>query len=470
MVSRKTGWRIVTLAAALYAAASADGPSTRAMDRAPPIPPADIPNVSAAPSSERRKPARRSAPVRSPAPAEFEPMDAPVEAEPLPPAQTWSSPPVESRAAGRLVWGGALPEADSGYVPSPAYEQPGADEDVAPARRAAPRKAARRPAAPPPEWAEPPERAEPVDAAPEQEAAPGTREDPGPGNYGRTYPVRDLSPQRRSDAEPVDEPPVREASLAPSRPPEIVDDGGAGHGAEPDARFDPWEGLTDAEPANDARVLASLPAYAPSGSPRTGGMDRPGLGVFEREVPEGYRPLAASEAMCRRELKRLGVVYRDVSRVATGGACGIDHPVRVSQAVAGIAMSPPATMNCAAALRVARWLRDDVKPAARWKLWKRPTALINASSYRCSRIAGSRTISEHAGGNALDVGGFRFADGSTVRVEPKGAFSFRERAFQTAIRTASCRHFGTVLGPGYNRAHADHLHLDVKTRLRPVCK
>ena len=133
-------------------------------------------------------------------------------------------------------------------------------------------------------------------------------------------------------------------------------------------------------------------------------------------------------------------------------------------------MRPAATLNCAAALRVAEWMRDEVKPAARWKLLKRPTAVINASSYRCSFIAGSRSISEHASGNALDVAGFKFADGSVMAIEKKGFFDFREKAFQSAVRSSACEYFGTVLGPGYNRAHADHLHLDAKQRRRTVCK
>ncbi|WP_156419511.1 extensin family protein [Aureimonas sp. AU12] len=473
MVSRKTGWRIVTLAAAVYAAAGADGPFHPAAARGP-IPPADIPNVASRPPEGRAKPGRsptrrepsvrREAPAREPAPSRYE------------------APPQPAPGGGNLVWGGPLPTDDMGYVPSPAYGE-------APARRGGGLAAPPVAREPEPAMAEPaPPSAEPDAGVAETAPAFEAEEppvDPGPGQYGRTYPVQELRPQVRGSAEPAGEPPgaplVREASLPTLGPPVVVDDGGAGYGAEPDADFDPWEGLTEAEPEpevapaprqappRESRRLASLPATAPPTS--RGGLDaRPGRGTLEAEVPEGYRPLAKSEALCRRELKRLGVVYRDVSRVASGGSCGIDHPVRISQAVSGIAMSPPAVMNCQAALKVARWLKDDVKPAARWKLWKRPTALINASSYRCSRIAGSRTISEHASGNALDVGGFRFADSSVVKVEPKGAFSFRERAFQTAIRQGSCRHFGTVLGPGYNRAHADHLHLDVKTRLLPICK
>ncbi|RIY02202.1 hypothetical protein D3218_07165 [Aureimonas flava] len=322
--------------------------------------------------------------------------------------------------------------------------------------------------APSPSAADPePARPEPVYAAPAP--APLPTPERGPGDYGRTYPVQEAAP-----------PALQEAALEPLAAPREIDDGGALPSAEmPDSTFDPWEGLTEPEaaappepaPKRAPERRSTVPSWASLGGDRPlSPIARPPRGALESETPSGYRPMAQSEAMCRRELRKLGVRFTDLSPVSSGRSCGIDDPVRVTVALKGIAMSPPATLNCRTALNVARWLRDDVKPAARWKLWKQPTALINLSSYRCSRIAGSRTISEHAGGNALDVGGFRFGDGSVVKVEPKGPFAWREKPFQNQIRRASCRHFGTVLGPGYNRAHVDHLHLDSKVRLRPVCK
>ena len=174
--------------------------------------------------------------------------------------------------------------------------------------------------------------------------------------------------------------------------------------------------------------------------------------------------------MCRRALQKLGVKFVDATSISKGRSCGIDYPVKVTDIVPGVAMRPAATLNCMATLRVAQWMKNEVMPAARWKLLQRPTVLINASSYRCSRIAGSRSISEHASGNALDVRGFKFANGSFMEIEKKGFFEFRQKSFQKKVRESACRYFGTVLGPGYNEDHADHLHLDAKQRRRAVCK
>ncbi|MFD2236259.1 extensin family protein [Aureimonas populi] len=405
---------------------------------------------------------------------------------------------------GNLVWGGHVPppprpgEAPV-YVPSPAYSAERGYETPAQSNFRGVQPT-------------PPQFLEPV-AQPQPQAmvAPDER---GPGDYGRTYPVQP-APQDSSYGQPA---PVQEAALPPLEGGRVIDDAGGGglYGSRPDEAFDPWDGSSGADPvprsvpapmaapsggpvprapisgqpgqgaargavappASAPRPAAAVPSYAAVEQARPerqeGGRGwnpfRWGRGALEDKTPTGYRSLPRGEAMCRRELQRLGVQFTEVSPVGNGGGCGIQNPIRVTQAAKGIAMQPAATLSCQTALQTARWLDNDVRSAARWTLWKRPTAVLNASSYRCSRIAGSRTISEHALGNALDIRGFRFADGSTMDVEPKGLFSPRERKFQNNVRRAGCRYFGTVLGPGYNKAHDDHLHFDVKTRSRSVCK
>lgn len=235
------------------------------------------------------------------------------------------------------------------------------------------------------------------------------------------------------------------------------------------------EGRVEDLPPEKLRDAARLdPPKTATIKPNQGGGKRSifdfGRGALEAETPTGYSRMPPSEAMCRKQLQKLGVKFVDASSIKKSRSCGIDYPVKIHDIAPGIAMRPSATLNCEAALRVAQWMKDEVKPAARWKMLKRPTVLINASSYRCSRIAGSRSVSQHASGSALDVRGFKFSDGSIMDIERKGFFSFRERGFQKSVRESACRHFGTVLGPGYNEDHADHLHLDTKQRRRAVCK
>ncbi|WP_244486786.1 extensin family protein [Aurantimonas sp. Leaf443] len=415
----------------------------------------------------------------------------------------------------KLVWGGPVPQAGTGYVPSaprrgeareaapfgagpvppaeiPAVaEEPVALQPLPPARRVArppasaelePATAARADEASERSLYEdlmgaslPPAEAGATEV--DEEAAPdgsalGERPDAdGPGRLYDVGPQASLGEEATaalSEPEPILEPDVAIApepavSAAPRVP------GRAPAGLRPVARVGTPEGRAAprrSEPA--VPRVASLEPVVPLGRVDPGLPG--GRGALEDETPGGYVPLPRAEAMCRAALRRQGVRFTEVAPIRRGRACGIPHPIRVTSVAGNVAMLPAATLNCAAAARISDWVQDEVKPAARWKLWKTPRAVLNASSYRCSTIAGSRTVSEHATGNALDVRGFVFTDGSVFDVEKKGFFSFREKGFQQTIRRSACENFGTVLGPGYNYAHRDHLHLDAKNRRRVVCK
>ena len=69
-----------------------------------------------------------------------------------------------------------------------------------------------------------------------------------------------------------------------------------------------------------------------------------------------------------------------------------------------------------------------------------------------------------AHGEAIDIGAFVLADGRRVSVRHgwNGA-SDQERAFLRTVHTSACKRFGTVLGPAYNAAHADHFHVELGT-------
>ncbi len=65
-------------------------------------------------------------------------------------------------------------------------------------------------------------------------------------------------------------------------------------------------------------------------------------------------------------------------------------------------------------------------------------------------------LSAHAEGLAIDIAGFELANGSTLRITPEDP----PNPALTALRTAACGWFTTVLGPGSDAAHAAHLHVD----------
>ncbi len=124
-----------------------------------------------------------------------------------------------------------------------------------------------------------------------------------------------------------------------------------------------------------------------------------------------------------------------------------------------VAVVPPATLRCSMAEQVARWVRDDVAPAAKAIVGAVLHRLDDLDSYECrsqNRIRGAR-LSEHGRANAFDVGDFRGADGKVFGLtDVKVAKAWRE-----ALRASACARFATVLGPGSDGYHEEHVHLDL---------
>mgnify|MGYP000395092498 CR=1 FL=1 len=191
--------------------------------------------------------------------------------------------------------------------------------------------------------------------------------------------------------------------------------------------------------------------------------------VFGRGESNPGNAMPAEEAQCRKRLQRLGVKYRDIPRIRDSASCGIDWPVEVTSLGRGIKLTPAAKLNCAMAEEAALWAQKDLVPAARTRYLSGVAAVRQMSSYSCRKIAGSRTMSEHSKGNALDIGAIKLKNGRVIVVHRSGLFAFRERSFLRKVRGEACGRFGTVLGPGYNRDHADHFHLDLKERRNVAC-
>lgn len=73
-------------------------------------------------------------------------------------------------------------------------------------------------------------------------------------------------------------------------------------------------------------------------------------------------------------------------------------------------------------------------------------------------------VSEHAKGNALDIAGFRLEDGTSIIVKPLPSDTEPKPTLMRAYRASGCGYFTTVLGPGSNAAHEEHLHFDYAMR------
>jgi hypothetical protein len=166
-------------------------------------------------------------------------------------------------------------------------------------------------------------------------------------------------------------------------------------------------------------------------------------------------------------------------RSALGGpsVCGAERPFEMSAAAQGrVSLRPPALLRCPMIPQVERWVRDVVEPAALHNFGVPLSEMTVAASYGCramNNIPGGR-LSEHGHANAIDISAFTLADGRKIKVLTGWNGDARERAFLRAVRSGACNEFTTVLGPGADRFHADHLHMDLARHghdgLRRICK
>jgi hypothetical protein len=130
------------------------------------------------------------------------------------------------------------------------------------------------------------------------------------------------------------------------------------------------------------------------------------------------------------------------------------------------AVSPAATLACPLVSMLDRLVSDSVQPAAaRW--FGQPVAEIKQiSAYSCRGMNGDSNarISEHAFGNALDIAAFTLADGRLITVKDGWRGAPEEQGFLHDVQSAACMLFSTVLAPGSNVYHYDHMHVDLMRR------
>ncbi len=182
---------------------------------------------------------------------------------------------------------------------------------------------------------------------------------------------------------------------------------------------------------------------------------------------ENIYTMSNSEAACRTRLKRLGVVFTEKSPINQSGSCRIDNPIEVSGFNSGsIAFKPAATLNCQVTEAFARWIKGDLQPSSRLRYLSGINTIHNAGGYSCRTMNNRRgaKMSEHSRGNAIDVTKIVLNNGKSIVVRKPGFFSFREKGLLNSVRSDACDYFTTVLGPGYNREHADHFHFDLMQR------
>ncbi|MGH6866935.1 MAG: extensin family protein [Methyloceanibacter sp.] len=190
-----------------------------------------------------------------------------------------------------------------------------------------------------------------------------------------------------------------------------------------------------------------------------------GGGGVPQEDRAAWRDKAEASCMASGYVRASADVQSAPGRVDGPSACGIAAPLKVSGAVGGrIRITPTATIGCPLTAALDRWLQTSVQQAAYRHFGSQVIEVRQIASYSCRGRNGSRRghLSEHAYGNAIDIAGFRLANGQEVTVV-KGWWrgTARERAFLHEIFAGACQQFYTVLGPGADRYHYNHMHVDL---------
>lgn len=127
-----------------------------------------------------------------------------------------------------------------------------------------------------------------------------------------------------------------------------------------------------------------------------------------------------------------------------------------------LALTNLGPVTCPLAETFAAWARYGVDRAAQQILGSPLVRIETMGSYNCRNVAGSDRRSAHATANAIDISAFVLADGRRITITGDWhGGTPEERRFLTAIHSSACKRFGTVLGPAYNAAHRDHLHLEL---------
>jgi hypothetical protein len=177
---------------------------------------------------------------------------------------------------------------------------------------------------------------------------------------------------------------------------------------------------------------------------------------------------------CAGRLAEAGIMVERAAHPARTGsdACVVVDPVAL------ISVSDPALperrirfadrplLSCAMAERLARFTADMAAPLALGVFGKELSAVATGPGYECrprNRQPGAK-LSSHGQGNAADVMAFELHGGRRIAVER--AEDAESARFITAFRSAACGAFTTVLGPGSDAAHGNHVHVDIEPRGR----
>ncbi len=309
----------------------------------------------------------------------------------------------------------------------------------------------------PPGWSVGPQAAgqvQPAPAAPPGESAPQPMSDP---KAGRAPGLAGIAPMA---ADPIYEEPAYQEPVYAQPAPTM--------GAALPPASGPMEAAPPVfEPAPPAQSPAQSPAQnqVQEQPRRFAGLMPRALNPLRR-ASDPYAGVPAAEAACQERLKKLGVTFTAKPAVGNGQSCGIAHPIEVAALSGNIRIQPATMLNCPMAEALALWVKNELAPGTRKRYLSGIKSIGSMGGYSCRTMNSRRgaPMSEHARGNAMDIGKINLENGRSILVRDKSVFAFRERGLLKSARNDACKYFTTILGPGSDANHADHFHFDLRAR------
>ena len=169
--------------------------------------------------------------------------------------------------------------------------------------------------------------------------------------------------------------------------------------------------------------------------------------------------LGDNPAMCRAALVDAGAVFTPMADHQEPSGCGWTDAMRLS-AIGSARLSSPAMVTCPLAASLVMFDRQVLEPGSQAYFGSPVRVIDHVGSYACRNIyhREQAPLSRHAVADAIDVTGWRLANGARISIE-KDWKSPETAPFLQGLQRQGCRYFGGFLGPDYNAEHRTHFHL-----------
>jgi hypothetical protein len=189
---------------------------------------------------------------------------------------------------------------------------------------------------------------------------------------------------------------------------------------------------------------------------------------FAEAAGPGFDSASVTGALsdCDQRLGEIAAIEL-LPRLIGPGECGGRDMIRLNAVLLPnrkrVEVRPTAVLRCAMAESFVAWVRDEASGHVA-ALGDELRTVDTLGSYDCRsrNSAADAKLSEHGKGNAVDVRALGLAGGRHIDLTDETA----SKSVRDNLRDSACHRFTTVLGPGADSYHSNHIHLDILERHR----